>query len=686
MSSSAVPFSGGDAAVQHFGLRVSGLPDDAFTVESFRSEGFDLSADYTLQVDVITAITDLQLQELVDSRAMLAMRWEGEARRLHGLVARAERTGSAADGTSFRFTLRSPLHPLALRRGNRVFLGETVASIARQVLEGAGLAPETFRIDVKKEPPAREFVVQYEESDLEFLERQLAFHGLVYAFEQGEEQARLVITDAADRLSERLGTVALDYEVTSGQTRHAATVYEWSPTVNRTVRGVRLNDHNPDDPQRRLMAESGNQSDEYRFGEHYGDRQEGERLARLRYEAHAWQARTVRAKTDCRAVLPGARLELDGHPAPGTEGEWLIIGVAFCGDQKSGLAYGGEGDGPTFEAELTVIPADVPWRAPCPDPRRRVQGVYTARVEGDGGDYAFIDDEGRYRVRLPFDLSDRQDAQASHPVRLAQPYGGAHYGMHFPLHHGTEVLVSFINGDVDRPLILGTVYNPDTPSPVTGTNPSQNILRTWAGNELLMEDRAGEERIELFTPERRNRLALDAKEDGHEVTLESTEGDMAVRAGNSMRVEAGRDHTVEVGGQQQITVQKDQRLITREGDLAYKSGKNLDIKTREAIHLESERGDLSARSGKDFNIRSGQNLSLEVRQRDARVRASKGSLTVQAAKAITFKGQGGDSIKIGQAGSTIEITADGKLAIDATAVEISGGSIAIKGSSVGNND
>ncbi len=678
------PFGRGEAALQQFGLRVRGLPDGVLVVATFKAENLALATDYALHIDAVSTVAALQLDELIAAPATLTMRWEGGERCLHGVIASAEHSGASADGQNYRLVLRSPLHALALRHGNRVFLGRNVADIAREVLEAAGLAADAFRVELANEPQPREFVAQYDQSDLDFLQRQFAYHGLTYAFEHGAEQATLVITDDVGTLAGALGTVALDYQPLSGQTRNATTVYGWSPKSAETVRGVRLHDYNPDTPRQMLEVEVGEGGGAYRFGEHYGDRAEGERLARLRLQAHAWKARRVSARTACRAVLPGARIALSGGPVPGADGDWLIVQAEIEGDQRSGIAYGKAAKKPVFQATLTMIPADVPYRTPCEAPRR-MQGYLTARVEGDGGDYAHLNEQGCYQLRLPYDLSDRPDAEASHPVRQVQPYGGAGYGMHFPLHHGTEVAVAHVNGDVDRPIILGALFNPASPSPVTAANPSQNVLRTHAGNELLMEDRKGEERIELFTPERRNRLALDAHADGHRITLESQAGDVELRAGGNMRWEAGRDQHVEVGGNHTVIVHKDQRLLTREGDIALKAAKDLSLKAEEDMQFQAARGNLSLHAGKDLIASSGAGMSLTARGGNASIRVEQGDLNVQAARAITVQGEGGGPIRIGQPDGTIEITAGGNLAIDAPKVKITAGSIAIKAKSIGNN-
>ncbi len=160
----------------------------------------------------------------------------------------------------------------------------------------------------------------------------------------------------------------------------------------------------------------------------------------------------------------------------------------------------------------------------------------TARVESGGGEYAHLDEEGRYRVRMPFDLSDTGQAQGSRAIRLAQPYSGSGYGMHFPVHAGAELVWACVDGNVDRPIGLSSVPNPSSATPVAAQNKSQNIIRSAAGNELLMEDQKDEAQISLKTTDNQMVL-LDDKDDKidivttkkHKVTLDDKHQNITVQ-------------------------------------------------------------------------------------------------------------------------------------------------------------
>lgn len=677
------------ASRSHFELEVQGLAQGALAVVAFTSQDHVLSTGYCFSIEVLGRIA-LDAAQLLGEEAQLLLRWAGDHTRIHGIVSQVSLLGGSSDGERYRLELASPLWLLTQNRHNRVFLAKTVLEIVADVLREAGLAEDAFRIDAADDYPVREYVAQYEESDYEFVCRLLAHDGLCFAFEQGEARAVLVIHDDSAALSETLGAVPLPFERESGQLRRSETVFALRRHLRLSTAGTRLNDYNEQAPERSLVVNADSTSSlaahgcDYRYGEHYPDQAQGERLARLRQQALDWQRETAVVETDCRGLAPGKRLSLSRHPEPALDGDWLVVEVEHQGDQRQGHAGGGANHGPTYRNRALLIRADRPYRPPVAA-RRSVYGIFTARIEGDGGDYAYLDEQGRYRIRLPWDLGEAASGEASHPVRLMQPYGGERHGMHFPLHHGAEVAVSCVNGDIDRPIVLGVLSNPAAASPVAAANASQNILRTWGGNELLMEDRQGEERIELFTRERQNILSLDAKADAHLVRLASEQGEMELHAGRSMLIECGDSQTTQVGADHLVTVEQAQRLMTRNAEIELQAATDVLMKAAANVRFTAESGDVELRAERDCVVQTGGALSVEVRNRDASFLIEQGSFSVEAKGAITFKGQGNGKIHIGQAGGAIEISEEGDLTIDAPSVEITADAIAIKGKGVSNN-
>ena len=133
-------------------------------------------------------------------------------------------------------------------------------------------------------------------------------------------------------------------------------------------------------------------------------------------------------------------------------------------------------------------------------PRPHIAGTLPARVTAaENCTYAYIDDMGRYRVKLPFDLDEWSPGGESRPVRLAKPYAGPEYGIHFPLHEGTEVMLAFVQGNPDRPYISGVMHDSAHPDHIPADWNTRNVIRTWSNNKLRMEDQKGREHIKLAT-------------------------------------------------------------------------------------------------------------------------------------------------------------------------------------------
>ena len=180
-------------------------------------------------------------------------------------------------------------------------------------------------------------------------------------------------------------------------------------------------------------------------------------------------------------------------------------------------------------------------------PRPHIAGTLPARVTAaENCTYAYIDDMGRYRVKLPFDLDEWSPGGESRPVRLAKPYAGPEYGIHFPLHEGTEVMLSFVQGNPDRPYISGVMHDSAHPDHIPADWNTRNVIRTWANNKLRMEDQKGQEHIKLATDYQKSQLNLGhivdsgrAKrgENGEGFELR-TDGWGAVRAGKGILVSA----------------------------------------------------------------------------------------------------------------------------------------------------
>ena len=200
----------------------------------------------------------------------------------------------------------------------------------------------------------------------------------------------------------------------------------------------------------------------------------------MRAEEQLVGRETFTGKTSLRGVQPGSWFELEHHPNPDLNQRYVVTSTREMMD-----------DGHTYVCEFTAIPFSVTYRPPRTVRWPRIEGLVNAIVDGDSGNRstaAPLDDAGRYRVLLPFDEAAADGGRASRLVRRVQPSAGAGYGMHFPLHIGTEVAVGHVNGDPDRPMIVGAVPNASTQSPVSGANAPQSRISTGSGLVFELDD------------------------------------------------------------------------------------------------------------------------------------------------------------------------------------------------------
>jgi type VI secretion system secreted protein VgrG len=684
-----------DLAVRtHFLFEVADQPSGAFKVIHWQgNEGISSSYRYSLSLAAHSVVDEAKI---LGKDATLSIDQDGEKRVIHGYVSEISHHGTLVSdhAEEYQVVFESPLAKLNLTRQNRVFLNLDVKGVLEQVLLSAGFAATSFRFDLKSTYPVREYIAQFNETDFNFFSRLLEHAGLFYNFVQEKEQALLLMQDDSAKLPKMAGVASLAYLPATGQVEGAESVQVLQKGQFYLTRNVKRKDYNYRIPETTLLNETAAASilpstgTDYVYGEHAVTLEEGEQLARRRAEVIDWQRAVYVAETNCRGVKAGTTLTIDGHPQDDNNGDFLVVSALHQGDQSRTFAFGGSrseaATAKTYHNELILIKKDIPYRTPVDLARRpQVHGVLTAKIETTGGDYAYLDDQGRYRVKSLFDIAESKAGEASHAVRMMQSSAGSNYGVHFPLHAGTEVLMACLNGDPDRPIILGSVANPASQSPVTSANSSQHIVRTYAGNELLMDDMADSEKINLHTRDKKNILTLDANSDANLVALRSEEGRAEFYAKKTMSFESGDSYTLLSGNDQTITVENRHSLQTNKKDIEFDAATDILLTAKQNIKLSAEDKDISLSAGQDLIIEASQTMSVRVMDGDSSMTVDQGQLSIGAAQDITILGQGGGPIQISQGGGTIEISTGGDLTISATSVEISGSSVNINGQQVG---
>ena len=231
------------------------------------------------------------------------------------------------------------------------------------------------------------------------------------------------------------------------------------------------------------------------FGENVRTNAEAQRHTTVLSEIHKARERTYEGKTTATGIRAATTVHIKHHFRNDHNGTFFVTSVFHKGSQAAFLTSGFDVRSPEeqrqthYEATFAAIASDVTFRAQRTTPWPRIPGVMVAIIEVEGsGLFAELNEYGEYKVRFPFIFRKKRSQKNSGWIRMATPLAGADNGMHFPLHKNTEVLVSFINGDPDQPVIVGALHNSEHRALISNRNPEKNIIRSSGGHFLMFND------------------------------------------------------------------------------------------------------------------------------------------------------------------------------------------------------
>lgn len=556
-----------------FHFHSDAVADDTFQVAGMKGLE-EFSAPYQFELDLLSKKVDVPLDKMLTTKAWIAVRQavpvsggkQGtKINKIQGIVSTFEVLEKIEDYVKYRAVLVPRVWKCSLTTQSRVFQKVTIKDIIQEVLTekgGSGLTADDFSVQmISGTHKEHEFIVQYNESDLDFLHRWLEYEGVFYYFDQTEKGEKLVFADSTGGYAKLPGEPKIPYRPdpasrsrSSGsaeeQTLQEQCVHSFRCRARKTTKEVVLKDYNYRTPtvEVKAKADVANPAGEgkmYVYGEHFKTPSDGTALATIRAEEIQCRDTTFDGTGDHRSFRPGTKFTLSEHYRPDFNAAYVITSVSH---QLSQGTEGDAGSNVTYRNDFTCIPASDNFRPERRTPWPSIHGFLNATIDAGGdGKYAEIDDQGRYKVKLPFDLSDKKDGKASRYLRMAQPYAGGGMGMHFPLHKGTEVLIGFIDGDVDRPIIASAIPNPETSGPVSGKNSTQCAVHTGGGNQLVIEDTDGSQQIKLASPTQGTHISLGApNSDGH-ISMGSG-GNMNSQLGGNNVFNAVGNEDRQVGG------------------------------------------------------------------------------------------------------------------------------------------
>ena len=511
-------------------------------------------------------------QALLGQDALLTVHLgDGASRFFQGIVSRVTRwdAGKGPERQRYRITVVPRLWTLRYIRRSRIFQEMTVPDIVKKVLNESGVE---HALSLQCSYLKREYCVQYRESDLDFVSRLLEEEGIFYYFEHTEAGHKMVLSDVSVTCSAMSGEAGLVFRDRSKLVAESESVHAFAARTEVQPGAVVLRDFNFVKPGLDLTADFKAEGSEhaleiYDYPARYGEPGAGKALAKIRLEELRARVKVMTGSSNCRRLLTGYTFELAEHPAGDFNRSYLLLSVRHVGRQpevltvEQAMADSKEG----YHNEFLCMPAEVPYRPPRSTPRPVIAGAQTAIVVGPAGEEIHTDEHGRIKVQFHWDREGQNNDRSSCWIRVSQAWAGQGWGALYLPRIGHEVVVEFLEGDPDRPIVTGSVYNGENPTPVTlPDNKTQSTLRSSSSlgsngfNELRFEDAAGRELVFMHAQKDLNIIVENDKTQqvgGNETLLVKKDRSRTIQGNQALEVTKNDDSVI--GGNQTLEVVKD---------------------------------------------------------------------------------------------------------------------------------
>ena len=605
------------------------LGKDAFLLHSLTGHEA-ISRLFHFSVDLLSEQHSIGHKDIVGKQVTLSLHHAGDDQRhWNGFVTRFACVGGDNRFSYYRAEIVPWLWFLTRTADCQIFQQKTIPDIIKKVFQDHGF--QDFQDRTQASYPQREYVVQYRETAFNFVSRLMEEYGIFYFFEHDQSTHKLILADKPQVHKNCLVQHKVRFNYTPGSTLLKEDVVQsWGAEQELRPGKYALTDYNFQTPNTSLMAnvqtvaEIGGNT-KYEIFDYPGihtKKSEGDTLTKVRMEEEEAVHHLVTGSGNCRSFAPGYKFNLDKHSRHDQNGDYLLTEVthsASVGESYSGSNGGGGGE--TYTNHFTCIPFAVPYRPQRLTPKPIVQGPQTAVVVGPAGEEIYPDKYGRVKVQFHWDRLGKKDDKSSCWVRVSQPWAGKNWGAINIPRIGQEVIVEFLEGDPDRPIITGRVYNDDQMPPYTLPDHMTRttfLTRSTKGggsanfNELRFEDKKGSEQIFL-----------------------NAEKDMDHRVEKDSREFVGQDRSLIVKGDQKEKV---------EGDKHGQYAKNLNEKVGQNMSLQVGQN-LQEKSGQNFAHDAGMEIHLKAGM----------NVVIEAGLELTIKASGG-FINIGPAGVAISGT------------------------------
>jgi type VI secretion system secreted protein VgrG len=615
-------------------ITIQGEKKDELVLEAL-SGIEEMSRPYEFQLRLLSTKLNIDMKDLLRKQATVTLQLAGDSQKRYfngSFASFRQKEQVAEDLVIYEAVLVPSIWFLSLDQDCRIFQNQSVPDIVESVLKGSGISD--FNMKTTKSYSPREYCVQYRESNLNFISRLLEEEGIFYYFVHEESKHTIVFDDH----SQSLEPCPYQAKAACGFTGEALSPEDliWNfDRVEQVHTGkVTLKDYDFEKPRTSLettVSGSGKDKEEvYNYPGSYVERSEGDRYARLRLEEREARQFIAEGASRCRAFRPGYNFKLQNHYRKDTNGDYVLI---FVSHEVLDTSYrSSQHPAHQYQNSFRVIPKATPYRPPLRTVKPVVQGSQTAVVVGPSGDEIWVDKYSRVKVQFHWDRLGKKDENSSCWIRVAQTWAGKSWGWVTIPRMGQEVLVDFLEGDPDRPIITGRVYNADQMPPYTlPDNQTQSGIKSRSSkqggssnyNEIRLEDLKGSEMITIHA-----------------------EKDMETEVEHDDSQKVQNDRTIKVDGKHTETITKDMSITITQGNRS-----------------------LTLNQGNESTTLDMGNQTITLKMGNQTTKLNLGRSETEAMQSIELK-VGQSSVKIDQMGVTIKgmmIKIDGQLMTDVKA-------------------
>jgi type VI secretion system secreted protein VgrG len=583
----------------HFNLSIEGLAND---LQVFSLTGREaINQPFSFDIELVSEQPSLDLETLMHKPAFLQLSPDGNG--IHGQIHRAAQGDSGKRLTRYAVTLKPQLANLAHRINQRIFQNLNVPRIIGTVLEEHGIQSNAYIFNLGAIYPERIYCVQYDESDLQFIQRLCEEEGIHYHFQHSATAHKLVFGDN-QAVFPKLTPVA--YQQDSGMVASDRVIRRFDLRLETRTSRTTRRDYDFEKP--RITLESEHRDDvipnleDYDYPGRFIHRERGRHLAKRALERHRSDYQLAKGESDQPLLVSGHFLPLTRHTKTRWNDLWLLTEVHHQGKQPQVLEESVTSDTASLKDDFhqgyrnrfQATPWDVPNRPPLRHPKPRILGSQSAVVTGPEGEEIHCDQYGRVKVQFHWDRQGQSDDKTSCWLRVSSAWAGAHYGGIAIPRIGMEVVVTFLEGDPDQPLISGCLYHKANTAPYElPTNKTRSTFKTMSSpggggfNELRIEDKKGQEQIFLH-----------AQRDWDE----HIEHDQKIRVGNERHDTVEQNSYSEFKAEEHHTVYADRKVQARADD-------HLTVAANQHVRIGSGQ---FIEAGQEIHLSGGMKVVLEA--------------------------------------------------------------------------